>query len=457
MTNPFEDPDGSYLVLANDLGQHSLWPASLDVPRGWTVRHERADRAGCLEYVERVWTDIRPTGPAEPVDYPFRDYDRLEVDPVYAELRRHRPVLRVRVPYGDDAWLVTRHEDVKTVLADPRFSRALAAENDESRLTPLPVNTSILGTDPPDHTRLRRLLGHVFTPRKVEALRPRVRRTSLDLLAAMESKGAPGDLVEDFSLPLTALVVCELLGVPHDDRPRFRVWLDAFSSTTALSAGEVESRTAALYDYIGDLVGQRRRDPREDLISAMVKISDDSGRLSEKELVELASVLLIAGYETTSAQLMNSVHVLFSHPGAHAELRADPALLPKAVDELLRFVPLDAHVAFARYAREDVELSGTLVRAGEAVLPVLPSANRDASVFEDPDRLDLRRGRNPHLGFGHGIHRCVGAPLARIELEEGLDTLLRTFPGLRPAVPPEEMEFREGIQVRMLRRLPVRW
>jgi cytochrome P450 len=456
VTNPFDDPDGRYLVLANNLGQHSLWPASADVPPGWTVRRDRADRASCLSYIERSWTDICPVGHADPVDYPFRDHDRLEVDPVYAELRHHRPVLRVRVPYGDDAWLVTRHEDVKTVLGDPRFSRALTAENDESRLTPLPVNTSILGIDPPDHTRLRRLLSRTFTSKRVEGLRPRVRQMSLDLLADMESRGGPGDLVEDFSLPLTALVICELLGVSHEDRPRFRVWLDAFSSTTALSAAEIESRTSALYDYIAALVEQRRREPRDDLVSVLVRAQGE-GEVSEREVVELVSVLLIAGYETTSAQLMNSVHVLFTHPTAYAELREDLSRIPKAVDELLRFVPLDAHVAFARYAREDVELSGTLVRAGEAVLPVLPSANRDASVFDEPDRLDLHRERNPHLGFGYGIHRCLGAPLARIEVEEGLGTLLRRFPRLRPAVPPEEMEFRKGIQVRMLEHLPVHW
>ncbi|MFC3997347.1 cytochrome P450 [Nocardiopsis sediminis] len=510
MSNPFEDPDGSYLVLVNDDGQHSLWPAFADVPPGWTVRHGRAGRAACLDHIERTWTDLRPArlktpgtggadaapapadaarpagadgGPASearcpvtdrahaagpgalpdvrtatgPVAYPFRDYVRLQMDPVYAELREHRPVLRVRVPYGDDAWLITRYDDVKTVIGDPRFSRALVAENDESRLTPLPVRTSILGTDPPDHTRLRKPLARAFTTRRVDALRPRIRRMSEDLIAAMESRGAPGDLVEDFALPLTALVICELLGVPFDDRPTFRLWLDAFSSTTALSVEEIRTRTDALYDYITGLVAQRRETPADDLISAMIQVHDDTGAFSEQELVELVSVLLIAGYETTSAQLMNSVHVLFTHPDAHAELRADPGLLPKAVEELLRFVPLDAHVAFARYAREDVELSGTLIRAGEAVLPVLTSANRDTAAFGDPDRLDFHRERNPHIAFGHGVHRCVGAALAKAELEEGLRTLFTRLPGLRPAVPPEEMEFREGIQVRILRHLPVAW
>ncbi|MFC4564150.1 cytochrome P450 [Nocardiopsis mangrovi] len=553
MSNPFEDPDGSYLVLVNDDGQHSLWPAFADVPPGWTVRHGRAGRDACLDHIERAWTDMRPAhlrdrgtggpGPAgstaaaartatadpatgseagvpgearcpaagaagaadpagrtglrgaaepaagtetgspagarcpaaggagaaypaapldvrtaaEPVPYPFRDHVRLEMDPLYAELREHRPVLRVRVPFGDDAWLVTRYDDVKTVIGDPRFSRALAAENDESRLTPLPVHTSILGTDPPGHTRLRKPLARAFTTRRVEEMRPRIRRMSEDLLADMESRGAPGDLVEDFALPLTALVVCELLGVPAGDRPRFRLWLDAFSSTTALSVEEIEIRTAALYDYISGLVGRRRETPADDFISAMIRVRDDTGAFSEQELVELVSVLLIAGYETTSAQLMNSVHVLFTHPDAYRGLRGDPGMMSRAVEELLRFVPLDAHVAFARYAREDVELSGTLIRAGEAVLPVLTSANRDAAAFENPDVPDFRRERNPHIAFGHGVHRCVGAALAKAELEEGLHTLFTRFPGLRPAVPPEEMAFREGIQVRILRHLPVAW
>ncbi|GAB3211882.1 cytochrome P450 [Marinactinospora thermotolerans] len=448
MNNLFADPEGSYVLLVNGDGRRSAWPASAPLPPGWRSSDESdaLPERGCPA-----------AGPPDPVPYPFRDYHRLDVDPVYAELRADRPVLRIRPPYGDDAWLVTRYDDVKTVLGDPRFSRALTAHNDESRLTPRPVNTSILGTDPPDHTRLRRLLARAFTARRAELLRPGVRAFTATLIDEMTKRGAPADLVEDFALPLTALVICELLGVPYADRPAFRVWLDAFSSTTALSVEQINSRTEALYAYIDGLVAQRRSDPAGDLISALVDAHDETAGITGQELVELVSVLLIAGYETTSAQLANSVLVLFTHPHAHEALRADPGLLPGAVEELIRFVPLDAHVAFGRYAREDVELSGVRIRAGEAVLPVLPSANRDPSTFPRPDELDLCRGRNPHLGFGYGIHRCIGAPLAKVVLEEGLGGLLARFPGLSPAVPPEEMVFKEGVQVRILQTLPVTW
>ncbi|MFC7328017.1 cytochrome P450 [Marinactinospora rubrisoli] len=490
MPNPFEDTEQPYLVLVNDSGQHSLWPAFAPVPAGWATAHGADSREGCLAYVDTAWTDMRPAEPAHqrtggssgdgaggpaggpdrgraapPEPYPFGEYDGLRVDPRYAELRGRPGLLRVRPPYGDDAWLVTRYHDVRTVFGDPRFSRAATARHDEARLTPEPVHTSILGTDPPDHTRLRRLLARAFTARRIETMRPRIRATADELIDAMVRTGPPGDIVEDYSLPLTGLVICDFLGVPFADRDRFQEWLVAFSSTTALPPDEARERTAAMHAYIGELIEERRRRPDDALISQLIRVRDDdtqssrhggSGGLSETELVELATVLLIAGYETSAAQLMNSVHALLERPAELARLRAD-GVTPAAVDELLRFVPVDAHVAFARYATVDIELGGTLVRAGEAVLPVLPSANRDPEVFDEPETLDLGRERNPHLGFGHGIHRCLGAALARIELEEGLGRLVARLPDLHAAVPLVETPWKAGMQVRSLWRLPVGW
>ncbi|MER6912754.1 cytochrome P450 [Streptomyces sp. NPDC000594] len=392
-----------------------------------------------------------------PRKYPFSEAVALEVDPLYGILRAEEPVPRVSCPYGEDAWLVTRHADMKTILGDPRFSRARAADHDESRLTPLPIHTSILGMDPPDHTRLRRLLSRVFTMRRVELLRPRVEREAERLIDAIVAQGMPGDLMEDFAVPYAATVICDLLGVPFEDRERFRGWLDAFSATTVMTEEEIERDTQRLYDYIGDLVVTRRATPQDDLLSAMVKASDEEERLSPKELTELASVLLIAGHETVSSQLIDSFYALFTHPEQLDALRGDRSLLPRAVEETLRYVPLISHVTFARYATEDVELSGTLVRAGESVLPAIPSANRDEAVFPHADRFDITREHNPHLGLGYGIHRCLGAPLARLELQVAFDTLLTRLPGVRCAVPTQSLEWKDGMQVRSLLALPVVW
>ncbi|MFE0044073.1 cytochrome P450 [Streptomyces albireticuli] len=397
--------------------------------------------------------DERPSPPA----YPFNEAVALDVDPLYAKLRVEEPVVRVSCPFGEDAWLVTKHADMKTILGDPRFSRALAAEHDESRLTPLPIHTSILGMDSPDHTRLRRLLSRVFTMRRVELLRPRIEQEAHRLIDGLVAAGAPGDLMEGFAVPFAGTVVCDLLGVPFEDREQFRGWLDAFSATTVMSEEEIEADTERLHGYIAKLMVSRRAEPQDDLISAMVKASDEEDKLSEKELVELASVLLIAGHETVSSQLIDSLHVLFTHPEQLAELKRRPELMQRTVEELMRYVPLISHVTFARYATEDVELSGTLVRAGESVLPAIPSANRDESVFENADRFDLTREHNPHLGFGYGIHRCLGAPLARLEMQVALETLLARLPEVRCAVPVESLEWKDGMQVRSLLQLPVEW
>ncbi|MGH4035295.1 cytochrome P450 [Actinomycetota bacterium Odt1-20B] len=389
--------------------------------------------------------------------YPFSEAVALDVDPLYAKLRQEEPVPRVSCPFGEDAWLVTKHADMKTILGDRRFSRALAAEHDESRLTPLPIHTSILGMDSPDHTRLRRLLAKVFTMRRVELLRPRIEAEAHRLIDGLVAQGPPGDLMEGFAVPFAGTVVCDLLGVPFEDREQFRGWLDAFSATTVMTEEEVEADTERLHGYIAQLMVSRRERPQDDLISAMVKASDEEDKLSEKELVELASVLLIAGHETVSSQLIDSLYVLFTHPEQLDLLQRRSELMPRAIEELLRYVPLISHVTFARYATEDVELSGTLVRAGESVLPAIPSANRDESVFENADRFELTREHNPHLGFGYGIHRCLGAPLARLEMQVALETLFARLPGMRCAVPPDSLEWKDGMQVRSLLQLPIAW
>ncbi|WP_405102844.1 cytochrome P450 [Micromonospora sp. NBC_01412] len=389
--------------------------------------------------------------------YPFSDPDRLNLDPRYALLRRDEPLIRVRLPYGEPAWLATRHADVRTVLGDARFSRAAAVGRDEPRNSPRQIQRGILTMDPPDHTRLRRLVARAFTARRVEELRPRTRQVADELVDGLLAAGPPADLVAHLATPLPIRVICDLLGVPVTDQDKFHTWSEAIVSTTSLSAEQAQRYIDNLLAYMGGLIAQRRQEPTDDLIGAMVRARDADDRLSEEEVVQLAAGLLAAGHETTVTQIPNFVYVLLHHPDEWARLRADRSLVPRAVEELMRFVPLGVTAAFARYAKEDVEVGGVLVRAGEPVVVSIPSANRDETVFPDADRLDLGREVNPHLGFGHGVHHCVGAQLARMELQVVLDVLLDRTPGLRLAVPESELPWKSGLLVRGLTAMPVAW
>lgn len=389
--------------------------------------------------------------------YPFGELVGLELDPAYAALRAAEPMSRVRLPYGEEAWLATRLDDVKVVLSDLRFSRAAAAGHDEPRLMPHAPDAGTLNMDPPEHTRLRRFMARGMTPRRIEALRPRTGQIAAELADRMLAQGPPVDLVTEFGEPLPVRVICELLGVPYTDRDRFQVWSEAVVSSTSLTPEQIGEYLGNLMEYMGELVARRRAEPADDLLSALIEIRDADDRLTEHELVDLAAGLLAAGHETTVNQIPNFAYALLTHADAYRELVADPSLVPDAVEELMRYVPLVAGTVFARYATEDIELGGVLVRAGEAVVASLPSANRDERYFPEPDRLDFHRRSNPHVGFGHGIHYCFGAQLAKMELQVTVETLVRRFPGLRLAVPPEELTWKTGVLVRGLRTLPVAW
>jgi cytochrome P450 len=293
--------------------------------------------------------------------------------------------------------------------------------------------------------------------RRVEGLRPRTKEIADALVDAMLAGGPPADLVEGFGFPLPTTVICELLGVPAEDRDRFRVWSDAFLSTTRFTPAEVAEHVASLHDYIGGLIAQRRKDRGDDLLGALVAARDDEDRLSEDEMLSLAIALLVAGHETTATQIPNFAYMLFTHPELMAKLRADLELIPRAVEELMRYVPLGGGALNARYALEDVELGGMVVRAGEAVVVQLASANRDESVFSHPDEIDLGRDESPHVGFGHGAHHCLGAPLARMELQVALRTLLTRFSGLRLADTGQDIEWKTGVATRGPSRMLVTW
>jgi cytochrome P450 len=390
--------------------------------------------------------------------YPFRDPEALALEPEYTHLRAHEPMSRIALPYGGDAWLAVRHEDVRTVMSDPRFSRAALLERDVPRTSPRRLVDPTLHTvDPPEHNRLRRLVAAAFSPRQINRLTAYSQRVTDDLLDRIVDHGAPADLVAGLAMPMPIAVICEMLGVPVADRDRFTGWVDVALATTAYPPDEIHEAFAALKDYLTDLVAVRRREPSDDLLGALVSARDNEGRLSEDELVALGVTLLYAGLDTTSAHIGNYVYLLLTNPGQLAALRADPDLLDRAIEELLRYTPTVTSAGFTRIATEDVELGGVLVREGDAVMVHLDVANRDERVFACPEQLDITRKPNPHLAFGFGPHFCVAARLAKAELRVALGALLQRFPGLRLAVASEDLVWRQGRMVRGLDALPVTW
>lgn len=388
------------------------------------------------------------------VAYPFNDAGSLGLHESYYEAMRAPGMPRVKMAHGEPAWLATRYADVRLVLGDKRFSRAAAAEHDEPRMQAGRASGGILSMDPPDHTRLRTLVAKAFTVRRVEELRPRAREIATDLVKDMIAAGPPVDLVDMFALSLPVAVICELLGVPVVDRPKFRVWSDNALSTSRLTAAEFVASREELRDYMRGLIADHRAHPRGDLISALIEARDEQDRLSELELVDLCNGILVAGHETTASQIPNFLVTLLDHPSALAKLRSDLSLIPGAVEELLRYVPLGAGGGFPRYATEDVQVGEVLVRKGEPVIVAIGAANRDGSRFDDPDGLHISAPPEQHLGFGHGVHHCLGAALARMELQEALRALLTELPGLHVS---GEIVWKMEMLVRGPVHLPVGW
>jgi len=368
-----------------------------------------------------------------------------------------RPAFRAELPDGRIVWLVSGYENVRQVLADQRFSRALAVA--PGRAQPgfeMFAGSSINGMDPPEHARLRKLVTSAFTARRVEALRPRVAGIVSELIDAMLERPQPADLVTCFSLPLPARVICEMLGVPAEDTGQFHVWSDTVMGDWQRDSNEIMTALAELFGYFGRLIEIKRAQPADDVMSALIAARDDADRLSEEELTVMCCTLLIGGHETTANQINLSLLLLFDHPGEVAKLRADPGLIPAAVEELLRYARLGG-LAPARVTREDVAVGGVTIPAGELVIPLFATANRDPSVFTDAERFDVTRDAASHLSFGGGVHHCLGAQLARVELQEAFRGLIGRLPGLRLAVPASQLQFKPGMAIHSLRELPVLW
>ncbi|MFE5325094.1 cytochrome P450 [Embleya sp. NPDC056575] len=393
-----------------------------------------------------------PNPVGDPVAYPFNEAAGLELSARYAEAQQADGLERVRLPYGEPAWLVTRYADARLVLGDARFSRAACTAHDEPREQPGRVTAGIGATDPPDHTRLRKLVAKAFTVQRIERLRPGIRALAERLAQDMADSGPPADLVESFALPLPVAVICRVLGVPEADRPLFRKWSDdAVSSNTA---EQVASSMRELSAYMVELIAEHRVRPADDLITELIEARDIGERLSEAELVEQCMGLLIAGHEATAMLIPNFVHLLLGRHHGLGWLRDEPDRIPAAVEELLRFVPLRTGALAARWATEEVEVGGTPVREGEPVMVSVGAANHDARRFTAPDVLDLGREGNRHVAFGHGVHHCVGAPLARLELQEALRALALRMPSLHPA---GDVVWKSRSLVRGPHTMPVGW
>jgi len=379
----------------------------------------------------------------------------------FSRMREEAPVTPVLLPRGERVWLVTRYADVRAALADPRLHKDWAG-----KLTPPDwvadevtgyLSVHLLNADPPDHTRLRKLVSKAFTARRVAGLRPRVAAITaalLDALAARLAAGDPVDLIEAFAFPLPVTVICELLGVPAADQAQFRVW----SNAIVASDGDPLSFHAAgtaMFHYFSQLVAAKRVQPADDLVSALVEARDSGDSLDERELIAMLFLLLVAGHETTTNLIASGMLALLTNPAELARLRAEPSLLPGAVEELLRYANPLNH-ATDRFTLEPVEIGGVSIPAREWVLCVTSAANRDSARFPDADRLDVGRDAGGHVAFGHGIHYCLGAPLARLEGEIAFGALLSRFPALTLAADPSSLRWRPSSLIHGLETLPVR-
>jgi cytochrome P450 len=394
--------------------------------------------------------------------YPFGEPVGLELDERYLELRRRAPVARVRLPYGGEAWFVTRYADVKRVLNDPCVSMGAAAGRDLPRYTERPLQpgkvvTGLPSMDPPEHTRVRKLAAKAFTGRRVDILRPRVVALVDGLLDDLAGREPPGDLMSTLALPLPMTVICELLGVPVADRDMFRTLSEALLGGVRSAAEEMQRAEDDFRAYMAGLVAQRRREPTDDLLGAMVQARDEEDRLSDAELIMLATAILVAGHETTANQIGNFTFHLLRDRSRYEALCADPDLVPNAIEELLRITPLSTVAGFVRVAKEDITIGDTKIPAGDALITSIATANRDDEVFENPNDIDLTRSYNPHLSFGHGIHYCLGAQLARLELNVAITGLVRRFPNLRLARPEWAVPWRRNLLVRGPEELLVSW
>ncbi len=392
---------------------------------------------------------------------------RANPHPLYEELRRETPVYRTIGPVsGNTVWILTRYEDCVNALKDQRFGKELWKKLTPEQYAPFGtpptpddpfevINYHLLNIDPPDHTRLRALVHKAFTPRMVENLRPRIQQIADDLLDAMADKGE-ADLIEDYAFPLPITVIAEMLGVPVEDRERFREW------TKALLFGDdpdkAKTSVMEFMMYMHQKIDERQTAPRDDVLSALVNAEESGDTLNRQELLSMIFLLLVAGHETTVNLIGNGTLALLQNPDQLAKLQAEPTLINNAVEEMLRYNgPVE--VTTTRWSFEDVPVGDTVIPVGEVVLVSLLAANRDPAVFDDPHTFDITRDftHKKHIAFGAGIHYCVGAPLARLEGALAINALVQRLPRLELAVPLEDLRWNETLLLHGMKTMPVRF
>ena len=377
----------------------------------------------------------------------------LDPPPELLERQRECPVSRLRYPDGSEGWLITGYDEVRAALSDLRFtSQKHLLRSPIQNQEPTPAEPGFfVYTDPPEHTKYRRLLTGQFTLRRMNQLAERVAEIASDCLDRMEEAGPPVDLVPEFALAVPSLVICELLGVPYEDREEFQHNSTVIQDTNT-PVEQAYAALGAMQSYLAGLVDKRRAEPSDDLLGGLAANEE----LTVTEVANISFLLLAAGHETTANMLSLGTYALLTNPDQLAKLRADRSLIDGAVEELMRYLTVN-HYGPIRAAREDFEFEGHQFKAGEVVMMSAFAANRDPRRYENPDCLDFDRGGRGQLSFGHGIHQCIGQQLARIEMRIGFDALLTRFPGLRLAVPPEEVPMRDSMLIYGVRSMPVAW
>ncbi|MDG9706405.1 cytochrome P450 [Streptomyces sp. DH37] len=402
-----------------------------------------------------------PTTEAEPegLDAPFPWDRKCPFSPPeqYAQLAAERPIAKARLATGREAWLVTGYHNIRQLLTDPRVSSSRREENFPFYF-PIPevfrTETSFIGYDPPEHTRTRRKAAVTFTNRRTQMLRPQIEKIVDETIDRLIASGSPADLHHELSLPIPMTVICLLLGIPYEDHEFFQ------KHGAVLLAGDstTQQRQAAMVEvghYLENLIAIKEKTPGDDLLSrAIVEYRESGEEYETRDLVNLCRLLMNGGHETTASMISIGTACLLEHPEELAKIKADPSLVPTALEEVIRFLTI-GDAAIARVAMEDIEIGGVTIPKGDGILCVAFTGNRDPEVYEEPDKLILERGSRKHLGFGHGLHHCIGADLARLELEIVWSKLFQRLPDLRLAVPYKDIRTKEGAVIYGVWELPV--
>ncbi|MBX0359481.1 cytochrome P450 [Halobacillus sp. Nhm2S1] len=381
--------------------------------------------------------------------------------PFYKELREDQPIFSMNSSGTNHSWMITKYNHVKELLKSPSFikdqSKLFSSSSQDAEQNEFNIfQNMMLDVDPPDHTRLRKLVQPYFNPKTIKQLEPRIREIADDLLNQMKQKETTVDLIDDYAFPLPIIVISEMLGVPAADRDKFRTWSNTIVSASNEMDPDFMDDVEAFTTYLTELFEQRKAEPQDDLVSHLIQTEEDGEQLTRNELYSMIVLLIIAGHETTVNLIGNTLYALFEHPDQLENVKADPTLIPGAIEEGLRYYsPVD--FSTARWADEDIDFHGQLIRRGDFILASISSANRDEEKFERASHFDVTRERNAHVAFGFGIHFCLGAPLARLEGKIALEKLLSTFPDIHLNHDVRSPEWRSVFLLRGLDSLPVSW